>query len=99
MAGVRWPLPETWDEQQLEQALFRQRPTPAVWRKHREPDWAKIHEDLQMHKDLTLQLVWQEGRESNPDGYGYSRYVAAGFMLRDHLNAMTDARNGNVDAT
>jgi transposase len=29
---------------------------------------------LQTHKDLTLQLVWQEGRESNPDGYGYSRF-------------------------
>jgi transposase len=29
---------------------------------------------LQRHKDLTLQLVWQEARESNPDGYGYSRF-------------------------
>jgi transposase len=29
---------------------------------------------LQTHKDLTLQLVWQEGRERNPDGYGYSRF-------------------------
>jgi hypothetical protein len=26
-------------------------------RKHPEPDWAKIHEELQTHKDLTLQLV------------------------------------------
>src|SRR4051794_14113674 len=25
-AGVRWPLPDNWDEQQLEQALFPQRP-------------------------------------------------------------------------
>src|SRR5438270_3997042 len=39
-----------------------------------EPDWTKVHEDLQTHKDLTLQLVWQEGRESNPEGYGYSRF-------------------------
>ena len=29
---------------------------------------------MQTHKNLTLQLVWQEGRESNPDGYGYSRF-------------------------
>ena len=55
-------------------ALFPQRPAPAVWRKHPEPDWTQIHQDLQTHKDLTLQLVWQEGRESNPDGYGYSRF-------------------------
>ena len=73
-AGTQWPLPEGWDDQQTEQALFPQRPAPAVWRKHTEPDWAKIHEELQTHKDLTLQLVWHEGRESNPNGYGYSRF-------------------------
>lgn len=73
-AGVRWPLPDNWDEQQIGQGLFPQRPASSVWRKHPEPEWTKIHEDLQTHKDLTLQLVWQEGRESNPDGYGYSRF-------------------------
>ena len=62
-AGVQWPLAEKWDDQKIEQALFPQRPTPAVWRKHPEPDWARIHEELQIHKDLTLQLVWQEARE------------------------------------
>ena len=74
LAGVKWPLPENWDDRQIEQRLFPQRPAPAVWRKHPEPDWAKIHQELQTHKDLTLQLVWQEGRESNPEGYGYSRF-------------------------
>jgi len=54
--------------------LFPQRRAPAVWRKHPEPDWAQIHQDLQTHKNLTLQLIWQEQRESNPDGYGYSRF-------------------------
>ena len=73
-AGLKWPLPENWGDQQFEQALFPNRPAPAVWRKHPEPDWAQIHKDLQTHRDLTLQLVWQEGRESNPDGYGYSRF-------------------------
>lgn len=73
-AGVKWPLPEDWGDSQIEQSLFPQRPAPAVWRKHPEPDWAQIHQELQTHKDLTLQLVWQEQRESNPDGYGYSRF-------------------------
>jgi transposase len=73
-AGVKWPLPEDWDDQQIEQALFPQRPAPAIWRKHPEPDWTQIHQELQTHKDLTLQLVWQEKRESNPEGYGYSRF-------------------------
>ena len=84
-ASVKWPAPENWDDQQIERTLFPQRPAPVIWRKHPEPDWTQIHQELQTHKDLTLQLtlqlVWQEGRESNPDGYGYSRYVAAVFML------------------
>ena len=41
-----------------------------------EPDWTKIHQDLQAHKNLTLQLVRQEERESNPEGYGYSRFLS-----------------------
>jgi len=73
-AGVSWPLAEDWGDQQIERALFPQRPAPAVWRKHPEPDWAQIDQDLRAHKDLTLQLVWQEQREANPEGYGYSRF-------------------------
>lgn len=73
-AGLKWPMPENWDDQQIEQKLFPQRPTPGIWRKHTEPDWTQIHQDLQTHKDLTLQLVWQEVRESNPEGYAYSRF-------------------------
>src|SRR5215510_13490729 len=68
-ADVKWPLPESWAEQQVEQALFPQRPEPAIWRKHAEPDCPQIHQELLIHKDLTLQLVCQEQRESNPDGY------------------------------
>jgi transposase len=73
-AGVRWPLPADWDDSQVERTLFPQRPVPAFWRKHPEPDWGQIHQELQTHKDLTLQLVWQEGRENDPEGYGYSRF-------------------------
>jgi transposase len=92
-------LPENWGDQQIEQAVFPQRPDPAIWRKHPEPDWPQIHQELQTHKDLTLQLVWQEGRENNPEGYGYSRYVAATYMLRDHLKPMTHAAIVDVHAT
>ena len=73
-AGVKWPLPESWDDNQLEQALFPQRSAPEVWRKKPEPDWPPIHEELQKHKDLTLQQVWLERRASDPEGYGYSRF-------------------------
>lgn len=73
-AGVKWPLPAAWDDRQIEQALFPQRPAPEVWRKHPEPDWPPILEELQKHRDLTLALIWQERRESDPQGYGYSRF-------------------------
>ncbi|HLI82575.1 MAG TPA: hypothetical protein VKV17_01590 [Bryobacteraceae bacterium] len=69
-AGVHWPLLEDWGDSAIERALFPQRPAPAVWRKHPESDWAEIGQELRTHKDLTLQLVWQEQREANPDG-GY----------------------------
>ena len=82
-AGVQWPLPENWDDRQIEQALFPQRPAPAVWRKHPEPDWPPILEELQKHRDLTLALVWQERRESDPEGYGYSRFCD---LYRQWLN-------------
>jgi len=41
----------------------------------------------------------EEYRDTSPDSYGYSRYVAAVFMLRNHLKAMTDARTGDILAT
>ena len=78
---------------------FRSGPLPRFGGNIRSRTGRKIHQELQTHKDLTLQLVWQEGRESNPDGYGYSRYVAAVFMLREHLKAMTVPGTGNVLAT
>ncbi len=58
----------------LPEGFIGRLPAPVVWRKHSEPDWARRHRDLQTHKNLTLQLVWQEERESHPEGYGYSRF-------------------------
>jgi hypothetical protein len=92
-----WPLPDGWNDARLEAALFPPAGTPPQpSTKRSPPDFAAIHEQLQRHRHVTLQLVWEEYRDANPNGYGYSRYVAAGFMLRDHLNAMTDARIGGV---
>jgi hypothetical protein len=46
------------------------------------PDFPAVRKQLQTHRNLTLQLLWEEYREENPEGYSYSRYVAAVFMLR-----------------
>jgi transposase len=71
-AGLRWPLPDGMTETKLDEMLFGRRdaavPDRAV------PDFAALHEQLRTHKHLTLQLLWEEYRETQPDGYGYSRF-------------------------
>lgn len=73
-AGLTWPLPEDLDDQRLEAMLF---PAP-VSRPSRIgrslPDFADVRRQLQTHKHLTLQLIWEEYRQSQPDAYGYSRF-------------------------
>ncbi len=98
-AGLTWPLPDDWDDRRLDELLFPSRPDRNQSQPRPAVDFAELHRQLVTHKHVTLQLLWEEYRENHPDGYGYSRYVAAVFMLRNHLNPMTDARSGDVDAT
>jgi transposase len=73
-AGLTWPLPEDVDDRRLEKMLF---PTVAGRRSQlnrSSPDLAEVHRQLQTHKHVTLQLVWEEYRETQPDGYSYSRF-------------------------
>lgn len=73
-AGLTWPEIADWDEDRLRTALTPSLNPAASWRKTDEPDYTAIRRELQTHKHLTLQLLWQEYREQQPDGYGYSRY-------------------------
>jgi transposase len=38
------------------------------------PDFATIHEQLRSSKYVTLELLWEEYRQGNPEGYRYSRF-------------------------
>ena len=38
------------------------------------PDFAEIRAQLQQHRHLTMQLVWEEYRQKYPDGYRYSYF-------------------------
>ena len=73
-AGVSWPLPPDWDEQRLEEALSGRASAVATRRKNHAPDFGAIRLQLQSHRNLTLQLLWEEYRQSTPDGYSYSRF-------------------------
>jgi transposase len=72
-AGLKqWPLPAELDESGLATRLFPMRSASPGRRPP--PDWAAIHEELHSNRKVTLQLLWQEYKQSNPDGYQYSRY-------------------------
>ncbi len=73
LAGLAWPLPEGITDAELEERLYRDR-YQAVG-DPREPDWARVHEELRICKRLTLRQLWIEYREAHPGGYGYSWYA------------------------
>ena len=74
-ANLSWPLPDDWDDARLEGALFPSAgATPQSPTGKAAPDFAAIHEQLQRHRHVTLQLVWEEYRDANPDGYRHSRF-------------------------
>lgn len=88
--GVAWPLPEDWDEARLEAVLFPG-PEPAAIEKPTArtlPDLAAIHEDLQKNKHVTLQLLWEEYRQANPEGYRYSRFCYLYQRWRSKLDVV-----------
>ena len=68
-AGLTWPLPEDMDDGLLEKLLYSRSPDPDV--KRPVPDWEYVHKELK-RKSVTLFLLWQEYKETYPDGYEYS---------------------------
>jgi transposase len=71
-AGLSWPLPEQLDDGALEARLFPRLPKGA--RDTRPlPDWAEIHQALK-RKGMTLLLLWQEYKETYPEGLQYSQF-------------------------
>ncbi len=74
-AEASWPLPAECDETCLEKLLFPTRRGRRAGRENRPaPDFVALHRQFQKHKHLTLQLLWEEYRAQEPEGYGYSRF-------------------------
>jgi transposase len=72
-AGLARGLPAEQTEAALEAALFSEAGKKIGHRRHAEPDWAAIHQELK-RKHVTLTIVWDEYIARYPDGYRYSRF-------------------------
>ncbi len=70
-AGLTWPLPLDLDDVSLEAKLF---PVVPSIREIPVPDFPSMHDELLRHKHLTLELLWQEYKQTYPSGYQYSRF-------------------------
>src|ERR1044071_9650316 len=72
-AELGWPLPATLSDHVLEAMLYAGSGRRQGERRKAEPDWAPIHHELR-RPGVTLMLLWEEYRQREPDGYGYSRW-------------------------
>jgi transposase len=71
-AGLGWPVPADLDDVALEARLFtRAYRSPGAMRSI--PDAAQLHQEL-TGRGVTLQLLWQEYRAAQPQGYSYSQF-------------------------
>jgi hypothetical protein len=52
------------------------------------PHFSRLHEDLQLHPHLTLQLAWEEYHQFHPDGYAYSRFCELYRRWRRRLDVV-----------
>lgn len=66
---LTWPLPDGYDDEQLESLLFGSTPARRRTPERDLPDIAALHEQRQKHKLVTLQLLWEEYQAANSDGY------------------------------
>jgi len=75
VAAVRlgWPLPVTLTDRVLEATLYACAGRPQGSRGKPEPDWTHVHRELR-RPGVTRMLLWEEYRQAEPAGYGYSRW-------------------------
>ena len=71
-AGLNWCLAADLDETSLERQLYPAVPSVAQ-EKRQMPSMEYLYQELK-RKGVTLQLLWHEYKQANPDGYQYSRF-------------------------
>ncbi|MBM9514838.1 hypothetical protein [Desulfogranum marinum] len=86
-AGLDCPLPDKLSDTALENQLF---PSSAPRTTHSRfiPDFHEVHKKLKSRKPVTLNLLWQEYKEQNPDGYQYSWFCNSYRDWAAHLDVV-----------
>ena len=72
-SGLAWPLPLDLTDTELESRLYGAAGRKQGRRRVAEPDWAALNREMK-RKHVTLQILWDEYIEAEPDGYRYSRF-------------------------
>jgi len=72
LAGLSWPIAPELDDAAIENLLFpvTDKSIPA---ERRMPDMEYLYRELK-RKSVTIQLLWYEYKQANPDGYQYSQF-------------------------
>jgi len=72
LAGLSWPLDPDLDDAAIENLLFPATDKQAT-EKRQMPDLEYLYREMKK-KSVTLQLLWYEYKQANPDGYQYSQF-------------------------
>jgi transposase len=72
LAGLSWPLDPDLDDAAIENLLFPAKDKKAT-EKRQMPDLEYLYREMKK-KSVTLQLLWYEYKQANPDGYQYSQF-------------------------
>ena len=83
-AGLRYPLPETMNEDQLYSLLYPERQEPVASLTKVMPDWEYVRLELKK-AHVTKHLMWEEYQEAHPVGYGYSQFCD---LYRHHIKKL-----------
>ena len=71
--GIGWPLAPELTDDILEQRLFARTGARTGFRRRSEPDWGALARELK-RPGVNLMVLWEEYRQVEPAGYGYSRF-------------------------
>lgn len=83
LAGLSWPLDPKLDDAAIENLLF-----PLIKKQRsnrgRMPNMEYLYQEMKK-KGVTLQLLWYEYKQDNPDGYQYSQFC---HLYRQWVNKL-----------